>query len=312
MRLSDRSASRMGNFQILIVGADYIQERQRFAIWRVIWAKLKKTTAVLSTLSAAFVVLASIAVLRATAPFWLDQTSHSNGLFVLDFGISKVSICCVLLGFALLFKGPMTKLGFSEIVALIPVGICPLLISTNAVWVGLGISSLMLAQLSKRRSEARSGLLIIAMAALQQPASATIGMLFGGSILRVDQYFASLFVSLFAEVESTLGNQIVVANGYPIALVWQCGVFQNITLCILVWFSILRVSITRTNWIIVIDGAVLCLAIFSINCLRLGAMALDQQLFQFWHTGIGASLLRLSIVGISIVMAAWRVHRHVR
>jgi hypothetical protein len=94
-------------------------------------------------------------------------------------------------------------------------------------------------------------------------------------------------------------NMITGPNGYGLLMYSGCSSFHNLSLAFLCWVTV--ASLRRQNWRgrDFLIGCTVGGAMIILNVARLYLMALDIDLYNYWHHGIGAEIFA---VGASVII----------
>lgn len=257
------------------------------------------------SLAPIFAILCLGAAVNATAPSLLDQVRAQQYQWFAnpDLGVSKIVVICILIGIWKSTFGLNVAARPLHAVLLLPAVLGTIGISGNAAWTGLAISAAAFLVASPWPNDSRGGLWIILLGALHAPGTSLLGQVIGGSLLALDQLVTVSVLSLFDTVEPLRGNVILKTGGEAIVLVWECGVFKNITLVVLLWLTMLQLLIGPSNRVPLADAMLLVAFCIALNTVRLLLMAVDTDWFDFMHQGPGAYTFRLLLLTAPMVMA---------
>ncbi len=85
-------------------------------------------------------------------------------------------------------------------------------------------------------------------------------------------------------------------EGHSVFIYGPCSSFHNISLGLLCWVTITK--LTRTDWIVkdVLVALAVCAIVILFNGTRLYLMALGPDYFTYWHDGFGQHLFSWATV----------------
>jgi exosortase/archaeosortase family protein len=90
-------------------------------------------------------------------------------------------------------------------------------------------------------------------------------------------------------------------NGWSIYILDACSSFHNVSLAILVWLSLLKLSRSKVTHSALAALAVGVVGIIFLNVFRILLMTLSEQDYRFWHEGNGASVFScLTLAAIAL------------
>ena len=211
----------------------------------------------------------------------------------LDFGVSKVLLLCAVLGvMRLIWSDPLpdgTHLPFIFLPAAL--GCCVL--SSEAAWLGLAISMVLILGISAFGPRSRDGALILLAVSLHVPIVAMAGTLFGGHLLGLDAALAAVLLGLSGAEVHAQQSSLYVPGGVALLVVWKCGVLSNLSVSLIFWYSVTRFCLGRIPARSLIYAAAIVGVVVASNAARLAAMTVSQQMYDILHSGEGASVLRL-------------------
>jgi hypothetical protein len=89
-------------------------------------------------------------------------------------------------------------------------------------------------------------------------------------------------------------NVITGPSGYGIVVYTGCSSFHNLSLAMLCWVTVSRLR--HQNWRTsdLVTGGAVAATMILLNLARLCLMALNIDLFRFWHDGAGAEIFAIS------------------
>ena len=106
-------------------------------------------------------------------------------------------------------------------------------------------------------------------------------------------------------------DTIIESDGHGLVIFGPCSSFHNISLGLLCWIAITKLS--RPGWA---PGdawiaALVVLAVLLLNTARIFLMALNIQMYAYWHSGFGADLFALATSAAVIAISLWGALRRV-
>ncbi len=85
-------------------------------------------------------------------------------------------------------------------------------------------------------------------------------------------------------------NVITEPSGFGIVIFTECSSFHNLSVALLCWVTVSRLyghSWSRRDFMF---GVLVAATMVAFNIMRLSLMALNNDLYKYWHDGIGASI----------------------
>ena len=98
-------------------------------------------------------------------------------------------------------------------------------------------------------------------------------------------------------------------GGHTVLIFGPCSSFHNISLGLLCWVSILK--LTRTSWVRK-DFAVafaIVLTVILLNAVRLYLIALSSEQYEYWHRGPGEQIVAWATTMAVLAISLWGVAR---
>lgn len=98
-------------------------------------------------------------------------------------------------------------------------------------------------------------------------------------------------------------------GGHSVLIFGPCSSFHNISLGLLCWVSI--VKLTRTSWVrtdFIAAFAIVCTVILF-NAVRLYLMALSSEHYEYWHRGPGEQIVAWATTLAVLAISLWGVAR---
>lgn len=263
--------------------------------------------------SSIFALSAAGAVLNAVTPALREQYGAGEKLLITtpDLGVSKVVVACVLIGVWQVVRQPSGPLHLPQILCLLPALVGTLAVSGTFAWSGLALSSLLLLIALPQNKVTNGGLWIILIGSLHAPVASLLGQFAGGAILGLDRIAAVTVLSFFGSTIALPGNAIKMVDGDTLLLIWECGVFKNISLVLLLWLTTLRVLLEPEQRLCLSDALALVAYCILANTVRITLMASGGPWFEYLHDGFGAMIFRLILIAFALGMA-FKELSHVR
>ena len=224
---------------------------------------------------------------------------------------NKVLWLCLGVGLWQLLQGPSVKLGVLGPIAAVPA----LLLSAVAggIWPWLGLIPLLLLGLSAEGS-ARTGLLIVLVAAVHEIAVSILGALSGDALLGIDARIAGSLTSWFLPDISVEGTALQRDGGHMLVLVWGCSSLSNLGDALLLFFALASLYGTghlngRSRGRLLGFMLLVAAATVALNATRLGLMASSADAYAYLHGSSGAAWFRIATLCVTAALAWVSVRR---
>jgi len=230
---------------------------------------------------------------------WVDGLTSGGGIsFIIWFAL--------FIGFSLIFKGVKDgEVTFNEkVVCLLFMFVC-LLPSALICWCSLFFLCAYLSYKNRHSPEFKAGFLILTVIALRIPLIQFCMSVFSAPLLEIDAFFVANFLSFFTDTASFSGNIVYTKNDYSLAIMTGCSSFDNMSLALLLWFTLVCSNHCLGDWNRIMHVAVLSVIILFTNTIRLSLMAWDKSFYQFFHGDVGLVLIELILLGTAILMALY-------
>lgn len=175
-------------------------------------------------------------------------------------------------------------------------------------WVGLSLSLCLLLLTDFAQGAARTGVLIALMAALHIIAIDILGELGGDAVLSAEASVAGFMAGLVWPDVEVHGTALQLSGGHMLVLVWGCSSLSNLGDAMLLFWALASVSVSGpiphhlTRRFVGCAILMACVAI-ALNTLRLALMACGPDLYTYLHSGPGAALFRLIILGMTAAIS---------
>jgi hypothetical protein len=118
-------------------------------------------------------------------------------------------------------------------------------------------------------------------------------------VVPVETAAAQALLSLFGDFPRD-NLTIRAANGHSIYLDTGCSAFKNLSFAALVWMSLIKLEtleIRRFHWWILAAAA---FATIVLNTTRIAFMAQSRSMYEYWHTGPGATIVSLTMLAVML------------
>jgi len=116
-------------------------------------------------------------------------------------------------------------------------------------------------------------------------------------------------LKIITGVGSYEGNLVSSAAGHQLLLLRGCSSLSNLSLALLVWFSIARFRLLPLSIHDARMAVLITLAIVGINIARLVWMASDVDMHSWWHGAEGEQVYQLAYAFVLLFMVRWGVRR---
>ncbi len=129
--------------------------------------------------------------------------------------------------------------------------------------------------------------------------------LFAFDLLRADAAIVGAALDATRSGYTWHDNIISSSQGHEIAVYSACSSFHNVSLAVLCWVSLTKLS--RPNWIPTdfLFGAVTCATMIAVNAARLYVAALSYSAYEYWHMGFGAHIFQTGVSLVIVLIALW-------
>lgn len=103
----------------------------------------------------------------------------------------------------------------------------------------------------------------------------------------------------------TWHDNIVETQGHAIEIYGNCSSFHNVSLSVLCWVTLTKLS--RPSWIPrdFIFGAAVCVVMIAVNVARLYVAALSYASYEYWHNGFGAQIFQVGVSVLILLISLW-------
>ncbi len=223
---------------------------------------------------------------------------------------SKLIPLCLALGLIALLRSGYRPLRWCDLAIALPALMMLASSSEVAAWAGLAFTTLLWVRTGGKSDAARPGLWIIAAVALRDPLMLLAGDLFGAEIIALDARLVAGLLTLMGEEPAASGAVLQTAEGHPLLLLWNCSLFGNLSLALLLWLSLSLLAAQRLSLNLWVYGALALAAVVAVNTGRLAAMAWSLSGYDWLHQGDGAAFLRLLLYSLVITITFLGIRHH--
>lgn len=154
----------------------------------------------------------------------------------------------------------------------------------------------------------RNSCLIMLAIALRVPVSDICLKLSADALLQFDAMATLSLLSMVSPEAIRQGNIIIGAGGHELLIMTGCASFTNISLALLLWFTVVRTQILRYRAALTFYIVPLTIIVMGINIIRLSLMTLSQEQYFFYHEGLGAEIINALILLVALGMAFLSVY----
>jgi len=191
-----------------------------------------------------------------------------------------------------------------DIAAVFSVALLNLVPGQGSTWLATTAAALLLYARSQNDTNLRAASVVLFALALNGFWGTKLFDAFAYLLVHVDAALVGLALAFTQPGMEWQGTIVGQPNGHSLIIFGPCSSFHNISLGLLCWVSITK--ITRPTWIRS-DFAValiICAVVIFLNTSRLYLMALSEDHYAYWHTGPGeqimASIMTVSVLLISL------------
>jgi len=220
------------------------------------------------------------------------------------FGISFIVWFAIFCVFDLLYRQRVEKITRNDSFATLFTLIMLMIPSAFISWIALSLFSFYGVIFAyKKPGMARNACFIMLAIALRVPVSDIVLRLTADALLQFDA-IATLFVLKFIDPTAIReGNIIIGPGGHELLIMTGCASFTNISLALLLWFTVLRTQITYWRHRLTLYILPLVIMVMGVNIARLALMARSTDDYFFYHDGMGADIVNALVLVIALGMA---------
>lgn len=154
----------------------------------------------------------------------------------------------------------------------------------------------------------RNAALIMLAVALRVPVSDICLKLSADALLQFDAMATLSLLQLIESEAVRQGNIVIGSGGHELLIMTGCASFTNISLALLLWFTVVRTQVMRWRSALTFTIIPLTVLVMGINITRLAMMARSQEEYFFYHDGFGADLVNALILLVALGMALLSIH----
>lgn len=154
----------------------------------------------------------------------------------------------------------------------------------------------------------RNSCLIMLAVALRVPVSDICLELFSDALLQFDAVATLSLLSMVSPEAIRQGNIIIGSGGHELLIMTGCASFTNISLALLLWFTVVRTQILCYRTALTLYLIPLTVIVMGINISRLSLMTLSQEQYFYYHDGLGAEIINALILLVALGMAFLSVY----
>jgi hypothetical protein len=256
------------------------------------------------------------AILLATKFFQsvlqVSGLSFRDSLLIQAAGIGAFQLLAWFAVFRLLIREPSalpaTRQDFAVIgilgivnIALGAVNVVP---AQREIWIVATLAAIYIFLTNAKGSYGRAAATVLLALCAQSLWGPVFFSLFALDLLRGD---AVLVGTILDATRSgyTWHDNIVETQGHAIEIYGNCSSFHNISLSILCWVTLTKLS--RPTWIPsdFIFGAAACVVMIAVNVARLYVAALSYASYEYWHNGFGAHIFQVGVSVMILLISLW-------
>jgi len=174
----------------------------------------------------------------------------------------------------------------------------------RVIWIVATLAAIYIFTTSAKGSYARAAATVLLALCAQALWGPVFFSLFALDLLRGD---AILVGTLLDATRSgyTWHDNIIETQGHGIEIYGNCSSFHNVSLSVLCWVTLTKLS--RPNWIPsdFIFGAAVCVTMIAANVARLYVAALSYTSYVYWHNGFGAHIFQVGVSVMILLIGLW-------
>lgn len=181
--------------------------------------------------------------------------------------------------------------------------------SSYISWITLSVYSLYTIFATRLDSyKLRNACLIMLAVSARTPLSDICLKIFSDSLLKFDAIVTHFSSKMFNPSITRHGNILVTDSNHELLIMTGCASFTNISLAILLWFTIIRSNVFKWQKHYNLYILPLCLSVMGLNIFRLSMMSFSKDLYFYYHDGLGANIINACILIVSILFAFICIH----
>jgi hypothetical protein len=203
---------------------------------------------------------------------------------------------------------PATRQDFAVIWLLgivnIALGAINVVPAQRVIWIVATLAAIYIFMTNAKGSYGRAAATVLLALCAQSLWGPVFFSLFALDLLRGD---AVLVGTILDATRSgyTWHDNIVETQGHAIEIYGNCSSFHNVSLSVLCWVTLTKLS--RPNWIPTdfIFGAAVCVVMIAVNVARLYVAALSYASYEYWHNGFGAHIFQVGVSVLILLISLW-------
>jgi len=238
--------------------------------------------------------------------------SFQDSLFVRAAGIGAFQLLAWFAVFRLLARepsrDPATHQDFAVIGLLgifnIALNIMNAVPAQRVIWIVATLSAIYIYLMSPKGSYSRAAATVLLALCVQSLWGPILFSLFAFDLLRADAAIVGAFLDLTQSGYAWHDN-VIATQGHSIEIYSGCSSFHNVSLAMLCWVTLTK--LTRPIWIATdfIFGAAACAVMIAVNVTRLYVAALSYGSYEYWHNGDGAHIFQVGVSVIILLICLW-------
>ena len=238
--------------------------------------------------------------------------SFRDSLFIQAAGIGAFQLLAWFAVFRLIVcepsDAPATRQDFAVIGLLgivnIALGAINVLPVQRVVWIVATLAAIYIYLMNTKGSYSRAAATVLLALCVQSLWGPIFFSLFALDLLRGDAVLVGTILDM-TRSGYTWHDNIVETQGHAIEIYGNCSSFHNVSLAVLCWVTLTKLS--RPVWIArdFIFGAAVCVVMIATNVARLYVAALDIGSYEYWHNGNGAHIFQVGVSVIILLISLW-------
>lgn len=230
----------------------------------------------------------------------------------LSIGISAFQLLAWFAVFRLLVRDPSTvAAAYQDIAVFGTLGIANVVLGAinvmptqRVIWIVATLAAIYIFLTSAKQSYARAAATVLLALCAQSLWGPLFFSLFALDLLRGD---AILVGTILDATRSgfTWHDNIIATQGHTIEIYAACSSFHNVSLALLCWVTLTKLS--RPTWVSsdFIFGAAVCVVMIVANVTRLYVEALNHASWDYWHNGFGTHIYQVGVSVTILLISLW-------
>jgi hypothetical protein len=171
--------------------------------------------------------------------------------------------------------------------------------TSKTIWVAATGIAIHLWLFNARDLKLRAAGIVLAALAVQELWGHILFNLITMPLLRAETAVVGTLMEAIRPGTAWHDNAVTGPNGFSIVIINSCSSFHNLSLALLCWVTISR--LWHQTWRIrdFVFGAVIGVTMILFNVTRICLMSWNDDLYHYWHDGIGAEMF---VVGASLTV----------